>query len=183
MTITRVIRWLLGLGGRAGGALVIFCGGSAALAASTIRAITGVKLSILHWGDASEDNIVRDLAEEYERQHPDISVVRIHAADYDSKFKTMLAAGTPPDLFYLNHSNTAPYADFHLLMNLDPLIASSPEGKSWLDNFYPNLLATFRYDGKQGGVGPLYGIPKDFTTMLMYVNCRSVQARGLEGAV
>lgn len=181
MTITRVIRWLLGLAA----ALVVLWSFSAVglrLWSEHNPSDHRVKLSILYWGDSSEDNIVRDLAEEYERQHPDISVERIHAADYDSKFKTMFAAGTPPDLFYLNHSNTAPYADFHLLMNLDPLIASSPEGKSWLDKFYPNLVATFRYDGKQGGVGPLYGVPKDFTTMLMYVNVDLFQ-RGLEGAV
>jgi multiple sugar transport system permease protein len=33
------------------------------------------------------------------------------------------------------------------------------------------LLDAFRYDGQMAGRGPLYGIPKDWTTMLMYVNC------------
>jgi multiple sugar transport system permease protein len=178
MTFTRVVRWLLGLTA----ALVViwsFFAVGLRLWREHNPNDHRVKLSILYWGDSSEDNIVRDLAEDYERDHPGISVERIHASDYDSKFKTMFAAGTPPDLFYLDHHNTASYAQLNLLENLDPLIKDLPDGKHWLDGYYPNLVNAFRFDGKQNGVGPLYGVPKDFTTMLMYVNVDLFQRAGL----
>src|ERR1700677_2391799 len=153
MMSARVIRWLL-----AGAAALVVLWSFICVGLRLWREHNPndhrVKLSILYWGDASEDNIVRDLVDEYERQHPNISVERIHAADFDSKFKTMFAAGTPPDLFYLDHTNTSTYADFHLLKSLDPLIESSPGGNQWLEGFYPNLVKTFRYDGKERGVGP-----------------------------
>ena len=137
------------------------------------------ELVILQWGDASEERIVQDMVDEYEHDHPDIKILRIHAADYDSKLKTMLAAGTPPDLFYMKYEQLADYAHMHLLANLDPQIAALSDGKQWLDGFYPVLLDAFRYDGKQVGKGPLYGVPKDFTTMLMYVNCDLFKRAGI----
>ncbi|HEX4052991.1 MAG TPA: extracellular solute-binding protein [Tepidisphaeraceae bacterium] len=136
-------------------------------------------LVILQWGDASEEQIVRDLVAQYEREHPDIKILRIHAADYDSKLKTMLAAGTAPDLFYLSYEYVPEFAKLKLLANLDPFIAGLPDGKQWLDGFYPLLLDAFRYDGHEAGRGPLYGIPKDFTTMVMYVNCDLFKKAGI----
>ncbi len=128
------------------------------------------KLTILYWGDASEENVVHTLVKHYTDEHPDVNIVAIHGADYDSKLKTMLSAGTPPDLFYLSYDSVPEYAKYHLLTDLDPFIASMPGGKTWLDEFYPLLVDAFRYDGHQSGRGPLYGVPKDFTTMVMYVN-------------
>jgi len=60
------------------------------------------RLVIMQWGDASEEQIVEGLKNQYEKEHPDIKIERIHANDFDPKLKTMMAAGTPPDLFYLN---------------------------------------------------------------------------------
>jgi multiple sugar transport system permease protein len=129
------------------------------------------QLVILHWGDASEDNIVTNMVAQYEQAHPDIKILNINATDFDFKIKAMLAAGTPPDLFYLSYENVPEFAGMNLLANLDPFIARQPDGKQWLDGFYPLLLDAFRYDGHEAGRGALYGIPKDFTTMVMYVNC------------
>jgi ABC-type sugar transport system permease subunit/ABC-type glycerol-3-phosphate transport system substrate-binding protein len=137
------------------------------------------QLTILHWGDASEERIVSDLVAQYEQEHPDIKITRIQAADFDSKLKTMLAAGTPPDLFYMGSAGVPEFGQLHLMMNLEPFIARLPDGKRWLDGFYPLLLDAFRYDGHQTGRGPLYGIPKDFTTMLMYVNCDLFKKAGI----
>jgi len=136
-------------------------------------------LLILQWGDASEEQIVQNLVTQYEQGHPDIRITRIQAADYDSKLKNMLAAGTPPDLFYLSYDRVPEFARQNLLANLEPFIAGMPDGKQWLDDFYPLLVEAFRYDGYETGRGPLYGIPKDFTTMVMYVNCDLFRKAGV----
>lgn len=59
-----------------------------------------------------------------------------------------------------------------LLADLTPFIDQEKSaGKgAWLDDFYPILVDAFRFDGQKAGQGPLYGLPKDFTTSLMYVN-------------
>ena len=137
------------------------------------------QLTILQWGDASEENVVRTLVARYEQEHPDIKIQRIHAAQYDEKLKTMLSAGTPPDLFYLSYDSIPEYQKYHLLTDLDPFIDKMPDGQAWLGKFYPLLVDSFRYDGHQSGHGPLYGVPKDFTTMVMYVNTDLFAKAGL----
>jgi multiple sugar transport system permease protein len=178
MTITKAIRWFLA------------CAAAMVVAWSFLE--VGLRfwrehdprdhrtpLVILQWGDASEERIVSDLVAQYEGEHPDIKIMRIHASDFNSKLNTMMAAGTPPDLFYMSYENVSSFAQLHLLADLDPYIARLPDGKQWLDGFYPVLLDAFRYDGHMIGHGPLYGIPKDFTTMLMYVNCDLFKKAGI----
>jgi multiple sugar transport system permease protein len=179
MTITKAIRWLLAW--------------AAALVVAWSFFEVGLRLwrehdprdhrtplVILQWGDASEERIVTDLVAQYESEHPDTKIMRIHAgADFNSKLNTMLAAGTPPDLFYMSYENVPAFAQLHLLADLDPYIAKLPDGQRWLDGFYPVLLDAFRYDGQMTGRGPLFGIPKDFTPMMMYVNCDLFEKAGI----
>jgi multiple sugar transport system permease protein len=178
MTIGKAIRWLLVWGA---GLVVIW---------SFVSVVVRLwhehdprdhrtQLVVLHWGDASETAIVEQMVKEYESAHPNIKILRIQAKDYDSKIKTMLAAGTPPDVFYMDYSQLPEYAHMGLLANLDPHIAELAGGQNWLDGFYPVLLDAFRYDGKLAGKGPLYGIPKDFTPILMYVNCDLFKKAGI----
>ena len=131
-----------------------------------------IPLTVLHWGDNAEIEIVRDLIVQFEAQNPDIRVNRIHAADYDAKLNTMFAAGDPPDLFYLNSNSLPKMAGMGLLKPLDDMVADQArrDGRDWTDDFYPLLIDAFRFDGEKTGQGPMYGIPKDFTTMVMYAN-------------
>jgi multiple sugar transport system permease protein len=124
-------------------------------------------VTILHWGDPEEERIMVDLVAAFERDHPRVRVRRIDvsAGEYDPKLKTMFAAGDPPDVFYLRPEQTPGMASMGLLMPLDDAFT-----KAELDQYFPNLLNVFRYDGRRSGAGPLYGLPKDFTTLLMYVN-------------
>jgi ABC-type glycerol-3-phosphate transport system substrate-binding protein len=62
-----------------------------------------ITLTLLHWGDKAEDVIVNDLIASYEREHPNVHIIRINPTylSFRPKLKTMMAAGTPPDIFYL----------------------------------------------------------------------------------
>jgi len=139
-----------------------------------------ITLTLLHWGDSEEEQIVQTMVAQYEQTHPNVQIVRINAGEvFDQKLNTMLAAGTPPDLFYLKYQFMPEFAEYHLLANLDPYIARLPGGQQWINDFYPVLLDAYRYDGTRTGAGPLYGIPKDFTTSVMYVNCDLFQRAGI----
>ena len=131
-------------------------------------------LTLLYWGDADEERVMRSITGRYETEHPDVQIERIvvGAGDFQTKLRTMFAAGSPPDLFYLQPVLVSQLASMNLLRPLDDQVAAErAAGRgAWIDDFYPKLLSAFRYDGRRAGAGPLYGLPKDFTTLVMWVN-------------
>lgn len=129
-----------------------------------------VMLRIVFWGDANERNIVQACVDAFEAANPRIKVQMIHAdfGNFDAKLKTMMAAGTPPDLFYLRDTDIESFAKLKLIEPLEEYIARDPQ--PWFSDFYPVLLDAFRFDGKLVGNGTLYGLPKDFTTVGFYIN-------------
>ncbi len=138
-------------------------------------------LRVLYWGDPQERMIVAEQIARFEADFPDVKVVPIHAdfANFDAKLKTMLAAGEPPDVFYLKAVSLADFASLGLVEAWDAQLADDPP--AWIDDVYPVLLDTFRYDVEQQvpGRGALYGLPKDFTTLGMYVNVDLFEQAGV----
>lgn len=137
----------------------------------------GVTLTVLHWGNTEEEAIVADLIAAFEAEHPEIRVERLHASDYDAKLKTMLAAGTPPDLFYLRYEDVPDFASQEMVLPLDDAFSQAE-----LTDFYPVLVNAFRWNDERQrtGSGKLVGVPKDFTTMLMYVNLDLFEQAGVD---
>lgn len=140
-------------------------------------------LTVMHWGNAEEVEIVEKLVAQYEAGHPDVRIKRVHAPSdrYMAKLKTMYAAGTPPDLFYLSYDNIPEFAEGRMLADVGEMIAAEQEAgrAGWVEDFYPKILDAFRYDGTHAGAGPLYGLPKDFSTMGMYVNLELFERAGI----
>lgn len=134
------------------------------------------ELRILHWGDPDEERIMQDLIDGFMRENPRVKVHRIHVAssEFDSKLKTMFASGDPPDLFYLRPEAVPELASMDLLVPLDDKVSEAE-----LAGFFPTVLNVFRYDGQHVGRGALYGLPKDFTTAVMYVNLDLFRAAGV----
>lgn len=138
-----------------------------------------IELRIMHWaggGGQKEDQIVANLIATFEAAHPHIKVTRINPGDANSfftKLQTMMAAGTPPDVFYMGWERIAGFASQELLLPIEPLIAEDERtGRPTLrpEDFYQATLDCFRFDGQTTGRGTLYGIPKDFTTIGFYYN-------------
>ncbi len=134
---------------------------------------TAITLRILHWGSPSEDRIVRRLIQNFESRHPHVHVQDINdSGDYPAKLKSMFAAGEPPDLFYMPGSGFLRLAHDGLLLNLTPLIARQrAKGHFlWLGDLYPALRRAYEFNGRTVGSGNLYGLPKDCSSMVFYVN-------------
>src|SRR5207244_255578 len=55
------------------------------------------QITLLHWGTPEEEAIVQHACDAYTKANPGVSILRIQASDFESKLKTMIAAGTPPD--------------------------------------------------------------------------------------
>ncbi len=147
------------------------------------------ELVVLHWsGDAGqeEDQIMEDSLRAFERANPGIRVRRVNPGDAGSfytKLMTMLAAGEPPDVFYVGNERIPSFADIGLIRPLEPFLdadraAHAPDAIS-LEDFYAATVSAFRFDGRATGKGALYGIPKDFTTVGFYLNLDLFERAGV----
>jgi multiple sugar transport system permease protein len=143
-----------------------------------------VRLTLLHWGSKEEDAIVQELVDRYMAMHPRVHVTRINAGDFRSKLKTMMSAGTPPDLFYLPPDLLPELASLELIAPIDDRIAADvAAGNGALyDDYFPILLQAWRYDVARQvtGEGPIYGLPKDSTTAVFYANLDLLDAAGVD---
>ncbi len=176
--ILAAARWLLALA-----AVVLVVGSFGWVIARGVRgggAQPGqTQLTILHWGDKTEDAIVAGLVRDFEAQNPDIRVVRSNVgspAQLQTKLQTMLAAGDPPDLFYLIFEKVAAFASQGVLEEIEPYVtrdraAGAPDCPDLAD-FFPATLDAFRFDERTRSVGrgALVGLPKDFTSVGFYYN-------------
>lgn len=135
-------------------------------------------LVVMHWSGGAgqeEDQIVRDALARFERANPGIRVERINPGDAGSfytKLQTMMAAGTPPDVFYVGDERLPSLARMGVLQPVDEWLArDAAAGQPFeTEDFFEVTLDAFRYDGERTGAGPLYGIPKDFTSIGFYYN-------------
>ena len=148
-----------------------------------------ITLTIAHWGDKAEEGIVAALVEKFEKENPTVQITRVHApaSDFTSKLKTMMASGDPPDVFYLRADIFPDLAAMKLIRPIDDFVAEdiAAGNKATYDDYFPLILDAFRYDvaTATAGKGPLYGLPKDFTTAVMYVNLDLFKKAGVNGAV
>jgi len=136
------------------------------------------EIVVMHWsGVQEEDKIVEDALREFERDNPTLRVVRINPGDsasFYTKVQTMMASGDAPDVFYVGSERIPAFVSLGLLAPLDSFLQddlqTNRSTRLDLDAFYPATVRAFQYDGTRTGDGPLYGIPKDFTTVGFYWN-------------
>jgi multiple sugar transport system permease protein len=144
----------------------------------------GVTLRVMHWsggGGQEEDKIVEASLRAFEQVHPGIRVQRINPGDsgqFFTKLQTMMAAGDPPDVFYMDYARLPVYVREGQLVDIEAIAAE--QGGLDLTDFYQPPVDAFRWDGRQTGQGPLWGIPKDFTTLGFYVNLDLLRSAGVE---
>ncbi len=146
------------------------------------------EIVLIHWGDDTENRIVQRIVDAFHAAHPEIRVRRVcpgNAPDVTRKIQTMIAAGAPPDVFYLGYEQVAPWGAKGLLEPLEPYIERDQRagvpGALSLSDFYENVIDCFRFDAEEGvvGRGPLLGIAKDFSTVGFYYNRTLFRQAGL----
>jgi len=109
--------------------------------------------------DAAEmpDEVVK----KFEELNPDIEV-NIVENDF-TKLMTMIAGGTPPDIFRINGIGLPYWVRKGLVVDITPYLEKTIDMN---DLFLVNNL--FRFDGKKQGEGPYYGLVKDWSLDYMY---------------
>jgi len=127
--------------------LTILLGVSSALAAEKVTISW-----LLTSGRPHENEIMQNLAKEFENKNPDIGVDVIFVAwkEFETKLATMYAAGAPGDVWFtaaqygLRH-----YAHEGVLLELDPYIERDNYD---LSDFDESILASLTWGGKRVGI-------------------------------
>jgi len=125
-------------------ALVVLVGGC-----SRSPRETGGKVSIAvwhPWGGAT-DQAFRRLVAEFERQHPDIDVRPVFTPtdlSTNQKFFTSVAAGTPPDVTFVDGPQVAEWAERGALSPLDERLERAGIKP---DDYFPPCWRQNYYDG------------------------------------
>jgi multiple sugar transport system substrate-binding protein len=123
------------------------------------------EIRLMFWGTNDEVQTVRRYVEAFRDKNPGVTVTLQHTPDmgYREKLNTRFRGGDAPDVFYLATEDFPGIANRGWLLPLDDLIANDKEFDA--KAFFPEVYEQFRYDDKK-----LYGIVKDFATLVLYYN-------------
>ena len=86
--------------------LLSACGGAKATATPQPAAnIPPTTISMMMWGDPAELEVWNKIVADFHQAEPNITV-KVEVSDWDSywtKLNTLIAGGTPPDVFAMDH--------------------------------------------------------------------------------
>ncbi|MBI1295013.1 extracellular solute-binding protein [bacterium] len=132
-------------------------------------------LTFLIAGDPTDETAYQQLIDAFEAAHPEIGVNLLNIpshGDFRKRLTADFAAGTPPDLFLVNYRRYGPYVARDAIEFLDPYLAESDLID--LDDYYPQALAAFRWEGK------LACMPQNLSSPVLYYNKDLFDAAGVD---
>jgi multiple sugar transport system substrate-binding protein len=111
----------------------------------------------------------------FEEAHPGVSVNALETPpEFDTQLLVDLAAGTAPDIWNQDASTISRLVDNGYVLDMRECVALVPELN--LDRFFPSVLSIHQREAD----GPIYGLPNDFTPMVIYYNTASFERAGVE---
>ncbi|PIQ22985.1 sugar ABC transporter substrate-binding protein [bacterium (Candidatus Blackallbacteria) CG17_big_fil_post_rev_8_21_14_2_50_48_46] len=124
------------------------------------------------WGSPEEMAILNPLLKEFQALHPEIKLEVMHIPDkYFQKLHTLIAANLSPDVIFVNNIQFPVYASNQAFLPLEPFLSHSTVLHA--EDFYPQTLAGFRWQGS------LQGIPRDASNMVIFYNQELFDKAGL----
>lgn len=150
-------------------------GGTSASAGGSVSQIDASGTVILSGWQASpeEGDLLQQMFDDFESTYPDITIdYQPVSGDYAQQRIADFSAGTPPDLFYVDSSLAPDWIDEGFLLPLDDYISQTGFDTS---QFYEGYLDAFK-----GPDGKIYGLPKDASTLALFVNPDMLEAAGVE---
>lgn len=100
-------------------------------------------------------------------------------SSYQDVLKTEIASGTAPDVFWIPGTDVADFVQRGLLLDLREYAEGSDDYSD--DAFYPGPMEylTFDPESSESG-GPLWGLPRDVSTMVLYLNMDLINEAGAD---
>jgi len=130
------------------------------------------ELRMMMWGAPEELAIWKQIVADFQANNPEITV-NVEVSEWEAywtKLKTLLAAGTPPDIFAIDAPYYLDYQTRGVLLNLQPYLDAEP---NLLADVYPQTLKA--YQTPEG----YFGLPRDFQTIVVFYNKDMFDAAGV----
>jgi len=119
----------------------------------------------------------REVFEKYMEEHPDVIIEEVPTSNGDTKLLSMIASGSPPDIIrFAGYDELPAFVQRGILMPLDKYLEKSDKFKE-SDMF--DAIKTCRFDGENRGKGSLYGIPKDWSPVGLWINKAAFAEAGI----
>lgn len=131
-----------------------------------------VSLTVMGWSSTTaEDNLVRNLLDDFQRLHPWITLKWISVSgNYPDTMGFLTAQGKLPDVFFMRPDMAPAYIAKQKLLNLSPYMQRDQVKTS---EYYPILFTPFVCNST------VYGIPKDWNTLGIVYNKTLFRQAGL----
>jgi len=132
------------------------------LAPTATKAAQAVTLRWSYWGSDAEVAINKKIATQFESLNPGVKIEHVFVP-FEQYFDKLTSEWNGPKAPILSIEYHSHYASLGLIENIEPYVQRDKDRVN-LDDIYPNLLNTFRYNGA------LYGLPRDNDTKVIYYN-------------
>jgi len=165
----------LGLSAVGAGISPAVAGPSNSTSTSRSAAQDDITLQVTVWLGDAEFQAMEELAARYRENHPNVTVEYINIVDGGpwgrDKLQQMIAGGTPPALMMLNTGQFEAFGSRDALANLDERIAAESYD---MGIYWPAAVEGCKIDGA------VYGLPKDISDHVVYLNTDLFEAAGVE---
>ncbi len=131
-------------------------------------------IRVAFWGTPEEVEIIQDIIEPWQKEHPEIKVELEHTpfSGYVSKILTRIAGGSAPDVICTEANLFVNFWGKDIFLDLNPFLAK--ESVFSLNEFFPEVVKRFTVNGK------VYGIPRDTAPYAcVYYNKKLFDAKGV----
>ncbi len=131
-----------------------------------------VTLTYITWAGGDEQKDQEAAFAQYMQLHPNVKIEAqfVPYNEYHEKLNTLMAAGTPPDIYYINEYLAADWGEKGVAIDLEPLFAQ--RGINMRETYIPNAL--FESSGK------IYGLASGVVNMSLYFNKEMFAEMGVE---
>ena len=138
-------------------------------------ALAAEHITLAVWGSPPAEARALDLTIAAFTRSTGIGVKKETIADkYMDVLRSRFAARKTPDVFYLDSSEAPMLIKSGVLEAFDGRHTDVPDVPD-LPDFYPHFIDAFRGDDRR-----IYGLPKDYSTLALYVNTRLLAAAGFK---
>ena len=152
----------------------VFAGGGGQQQSSGSQAAAGGKVEIRasYWGDTGRFNLYDQIIKEFEKEYPNVSVVRepVSWNDYWDKLSISVAGGNATDFLCMHPQYYMDYVPKGVLEPLDKFIS---DGVFSLNGWSQSTIDTGKYDGK------IYMVAMGVTFSAAFVNTGVIKQLGV----
>ncbi len=118
-----------------------------------------------------------EVFQRYMDEHPNIIIEEVPTSNGDTKLLSMIASGNPPDIIrFAGYDELPTFVQRGILMPLDKYLETSD---SFDEDDMFDVIETCRFDGENRGKGSIYGIPKDWSPIGLWINKEAFAEAGI----